>query len=354
MKVHKRWIFDWLVSGFYITVAFFASEAIEATYTNAPLIPMIFTLAVFLTALSTHGYIYGFVASLGSVLLVNYAFIFPFNKFNFVIAENVLTALVMLAVTTITSTLTTRLRQQEQLRAESEKEFMRANLLRAISHDLRTPLTSIYGASSAIMENYDVLSKAQQIKLLSEMKEDSEWLIRMVENLLSITRIGKEEGAPLVKVPVVLEELTEEVLTKFHKYYPNQSILVRIPDEFIRIPMDALLIEQVIMNLLENAVQHAHGMTKLEFRIYLQGDKAIFEVEDDGFGISEDTIENLFGGNNFKKSENIGDHKKSLGIGLSVCATIIKAHGGEIMAENKVGGGALFQFTLPGKEGLDE
>ena len=354
MKVHKRWIYDWLVSGFYIAIAFIVSEAIEARYTTAPLIPMIFTLAVFLTALSTHGYIYGFVASLGSVLIVNYAFIFPFYKFNFVIAENIMTALVMLAVTTITSTLTTRLRHQEQLRAESEKEFMRANLLRAISHDLRTPLTSIYGASSAIMENYDVLSKAQQIKLLSEMKEDSEWLIRMVENLLSITRIGNEEGASLVKVPVVLEELTEEVITKFHKYYPNQKISVRIPEEFIRISMDALLIEQVLMNLFENAVQHAHGMKKLEFYIYLQGEEAVFEVVDDGLGISEDTMENLFDGNNDKKSGNIGDHKRSLGIGLSVCATIIKAHGGEIMAENRVGGGALFRFTLPGKEGVDE
>ena len=354
MKVHKRWIYDWLVSGFYITIAFYVSKVIEARYTTAPLIPIIFTLAVFLTALSTHGYIYGFVVSLTSVLIVNYAFIFPYYKFNFVIAENILTTLVMLAVTTITSTLTTRLRQQEQLRAESEKEFMRANLLRAISHDLRTPLTSIYGASSAIMENYDVLSKAQQIKLLSEMKEDSEWLIRMVENLLSITRIGNEEGASLVKVPVVLEELIEEVLTKFHKYYPTQKISIRIPEEFIRIPMDALLIEQVLMNLFENAVQHAHGMKKLELYIYLQGEKAVFEVADDGLGISEDTMEHLFEGNNDKKSDNIGDHKRSLGIGLSVCATIIKAHGGEIMAENRVSGGALFRFTLPGKEGVDE
>lgn len=354
MKIHRRWIFDWLVSGFFVAVAFFASKLVEAAYTTAPVIPMIFTLAVFLTALTTHGYIYGIVASLGSVLVVSYAFVFPFNKFDFVIAENVLIALVIFVVTTITSTLTTRLRQQEQLRAESEKEFMRANLLRAISHDLRTPLTSIYGASSAIMENYDVLSKAQQMKLLGEMKEDSEWLIRMVENLLSVTRIGKEAGASLVKVPVVLEELTEEVLSKFHKYYPAQKVSVEIPEEFIRVDMDAMLIEQVLINLFENAVQHAHGMTKLEFRIYMMEDNAVFEVADNGLGISEDTMENLFHGKTDKSFISIGDHKRSLGIGLSVCTTIIKAHGGEITAENREGGGALFRFTLPGKEGVDE
>lgn len=122
----------------------------------------------------------------------------------------------MLAVAVFTSTLNSRIRDQEKLRTENEKERMRGNLLRAISHDLRTPLTSIYGSSSTLISKYDALPKEQQLKLLGEIQEDSEWLIRMVENLLSVTRI---DGAKVevVKTPTVLDELIDSVLMKFSK-----------------------------------------------------------------------------------------------------------------------------------------
>ena len=117
----------------------------------------------------------------------------------------------MLLVAVSTSTLNSRIRDQENLRAESEKERMRGNLLRAISHDLRTPLTSIYGSASTLISKKDALSEEQQLKLLGEIQEDSEWLIRMVENLLAVTRI---DGAKvkIVKTPIVLDELIDSVL----------------------------------------------------------------------------------------------------------------------------------------------
>ena len=120
----------------------------------------------------------------------------PFRIFrlDFTMPESVLSGIIMLAVTVMTGTLTAKLKAQERLRAESEREKMRANLLRAVSHDLRTPLTSIYGSCSAIIENYDRLSPERQRKLLGEIREDAEWLIQMVENLLSVTRIGGGEG----------------------------------------------------------------------------------------------------------------------------------------------------------------
>lgn len=122
----------------------------------------------------------------------------------------------MMVVAVSTSTLNIRIRDQEKLRSENEKERMRGNLLRAISHDLRTPLTSIYGSSSTLLSKYDELPKEQQLKLLGEIQEDSEWLIRMVENLLSVTRI---DGAKVkvVKTPTVLDELIDSVLMKFSK-----------------------------------------------------------------------------------------------------------------------------------------
>ena len=296
-------------------------------------IPMLFVLAVFLIALGTDGYAYGVVASLLSVLAVNFAFTAPYFTLSLTLPENIVGAV-------STSTLTVTRRRQEQIRSETARETMRANLLRAISHDLRTPLTTIYGSCSAIIENYDRLPKAQQIKLLGEVREEAEWLIRMVENLLSVTRIDGGR-VQIVKTPTVLEELIDSVLIKFRKRYPGQAVAVTIPDEFVSIPMDAVLIEQVLINLLENAVQHAAGMQKLELKVRCEGDRAVFAVEDDGCGIPREKIGELFNG----RMDGADGHK-NMGIGLSVCATIIKAHGGAITAENRPGGGAAFRFWL--------
>ena len=172
---------------------------------------LIFMLAVFVTSMYTEGYAWGVAASLISVLAVNFAFLSPYFAFNFTLSENLFSGLVMLVVSIMTSTLTTRIKKQEQLRMESEKEKMRANLLRAVSHDLRTPLTSIYGACSTVIENYDSLDKEKTIKLLGEACSDAQWLTRMVENLLSVTRIDSEK-VTVQKTPTVLDELLDTVL----------------------------------------------------------------------------------------------------------------------------------------------
>ena len=219
---------------------------------------LIFMLAVFVTSMYTEGYVWGVAASLISVLAVNFAFLSPYFAFNFTLSENLFSGLVMLVVSIMTSTLTTRIKKQEQLRMESEKEKMRANLLRAVSHDLRTPLTSIYGACSTVIENYDSLDKAKTIKLLGEACSDAQWLTRMVENLLSVTRIDSEK-VTVQKTPTVLDELLDAVLVKFRKRYPDIQVELETPDAFIVIPMDSMLIQQVLMNLLENAALHAEG-----------------------------------------------------------------------------------------------
>ena len=251
----------------------------------------------------------------------------------------------MLVVAVSTSTLNSRIRDQENLRAESEKERMRGNLLRAISHDLRTPLTSIYGSASTLISKRNALSEGQQLKLLGEIQEDSEWLIRMVENLLAVTRI---DGAKvkIVKTPIVLDELIDSVLMKFSKKHPNQKVITQIPAEFVDIPMDSILIEQVLLNFLENAVFHAKGMTELKLSVSLAGDKAIFEVADNGCGIPEDILDKIFTGCYKKSAAPIDGTRSNMGIGISVCAAIIKAHGSEIFVENRKGGGAVFRFSL--------
>ena len=305
---------------------------------------LIFMLAVFVTSMYTDGYLWGVLASLASVLAVNFAFFTPYFAFNFTLPENLFSGLVMLAVSIMTSTLTTRVKKQEQLRMETEREKMRANLLRAVSHDLRTPLTSIYGACSTVIENYDSLAKEQKLKLLGEVCSDAQWLNRMVENLLSVTRF--DTGTVSVqKTPTVLEELIDTVLVRFQKRYPKVPVTTYLPDSFIVIPMDSMLISQVLTNLLENAAVHAEGMTQLTLRVFTLGSRAVFEVSDNGCGIPKERLRTLFTG--VLPADTAADSgKHGMGIGLSVCAAIVKAHGGEIQAESKVGEGTSIRFWL--------
>lgn len=317
------------------------------------LIPAIFTLAVFLISMATDGYLYGIIASLLSVLILNFAFALPYFEFNFSIPENLISAVIMLVITVMTCALTAKIKQQEKVKAESDKEKMRANLLRAVSHDLRTPLTTIYGSSSAIIDKYDNLSKEQLLQLAEGINEDSQWLMGMVENLLSVTRIDNA-GVKIIKTPTVLEELIDIVLIRFKKRYPGQKINVEIPEEFITIPMDAVLIEQVIVNILENAVKHAVGMTELNLTVYMKENKAVFEISDDGCGIEKDRLKTIFTGYYEKKNMPADNQKHNMGIGLSVCASIIKAHEGSISAENRPQGGCCFRFSLDLEEEVNE
>ena len=337
-----------ILAGFFVLCL-----VIERYFEASTLVPAIMTLAVFLVSLVTDGFLYGILASLLSVLELNFAFAFPYFAFNFSIPENIISAIIMLVITIMTCTLTTQLKNQEHIRVESAKEKMRGNLLRAVSHDLRTPLTTICGSSSTIVEHYDQLTKAQVIQLANGICDDAEWLVRMVENILSITRIDSD-GVQITKTSTVLEELIDSVLMKFRKRYPDQKIEVDIPDEFISIPMDAVLIEQVIINILENAMQHAAGMTKLELSVFREGQKAVFEIRDNGCGIEKDRLQNIFKDYFEMKDAPVDHQKKSMGIGLAVCASIIRAHNGAITASNRKDGGCCFRFTLDLERNEDE
>jgi two-component system sensor histidine kinase KdpD len=220
-----------------------------------------------------------------------------------------------------------------------------------VSHDLRTPLTSIYGACSAILENYDTIPREKKLMLLEDIRSDSQWLNRMVENLLSVTRVDADT-VRLSKHSVVLEELIDALLVKFHKHYPQQHVQVVIPENFVSIPMDPVLIEQVLMNLLENAVFHAKGMKNLWLRVEVKAGKALFSVADDGCGIPEDKFPQLFKGLQ-ERGSRADSGRSNMGIGLSVCQTIIQAHGGELKAGNQPEGGAVFRFALDMEEAED-
>ena len=344
---------DTLITFAILGLCFGASVLMQDYFDIPEQVTTTFAFGIFLISLLTDGYLYGLGAALASVLLINYAFTFPFFAVNFIIPSNFFSAVVMMVISVLTSALTTKLKRAEAAKAESEKERMRANLLRAISHDLRTPLTAIYGSSTVLRENGANLSPEQTDKMLQGIQEDAQWLVQMVENLLSITRIDSG-NVRITKIPTALDELIDSVIVKFRGRYPKQKIDLEMPDDLVIIPMDALLIQQVLINILENAVQHGGRIIRIVLRVTETKGQAVFEIADDGHGIAEDRLPHIFTGLYAAENRSVDTAKRNAGIGLSVCATIIRAHGGTIQAENAATGGAVFRFTLKTEESTDE
>ena len=311
-------------------------------------VPLIYVLAVLLISRFTEGYLYGVFAAVAAVVCVNYIFTYPYFAVDFTIAGYPITFLVMLAVAIITSALMTQIKKQEQIRREIEKEKMRANLLRAVSHDIRTPLTSIAGSATGIIENKEHLPKEQEMELLYNIQEDAQWLVRIVENLLSITRMNAD-GAKLETQEELAEDVISGAIVKFQKRFPEVNIQANTPDEVLLVPMDAILIEQVLLNLMENAVIHGKTTSKLIINLIVREQNAVFTVEDNGEGIRGNILPVIFEGNIGSHDEGESDKKRNMGNGLSVCVSIIKAHKGTMKAENKPEGGARMTFTLPVK-----
>lgn len=316
-------------------------------------VSMIFVLAVFLISWLTDGYLYGSVTSVLAVLLVNYVFTYPYYEFNMSISGYPLTFVSMIIVSLMTSTMTARLKEQEKLRAETDRVRMRANLLRAISHDLRTPLTSIIGAISTVLEHDEELEREEEAHLLKDCKEEAEWLVRMVENLLSVTKISSGGAAQLRKKPEMVEEIVAEAVQKFKRHFPEEKVKVKVPEELLMVPMDALLIKQVISNLLSNAALHSGAVEPTEVSVYQKRNRVWFSVRDYGHGLTDEEWERMSQGD-FNRSGQQGDGSRGMGIGLSVCDTIVRAHQGELEAGNVPGGGAQFRFWLPAGEAQGE
>lgn len=311
---------------------------------------VVYTLALILTALRTSGYVYGIAAALFCVFAVNYFFTYPYFKFNFFLDGYPVTFIGMLIISVITSATTTALKRQrraiadrEKALVEADREKLRANLLRAVSHDLRTPLTSIISASS-YLENSPELSYAERTEILSNIRDDSQWLLNMVENLLTVTRINNDATDKVKKSPEVVEEVVSEAIQRLRKRLPDIRIRVNMPNDFLMLSMDPTLIEQVLINLLENAFVHSGSADPIDLVIREKEECITFSVRDHGRGIKESQLPYIFEGQQ-GASEN-SDSRKGMGIGLSICKTIIQAHGGQITASNHQNG-AEFTFTLP-------
>ena len=236
-------------------------------------------------------------------------------------------------------------RQQEESKLRIEKERLRNNLLRAISHDLRTPLTGIAGSASFIADSVKNLSEEQILSLVGDIRSDAQWLNNMVENLLNMTRISEGELV-LKKQPEVVDDVVSEAYRRIERLKGERDISINMPDTVMEVPMDGRLVIQVLVNLLDNAVKYTPEHAHIDLRAYPESGYMVFEVSDDGKGIDPSILDKVF--DNFVTAPALsGDAKRGMGIGLGICKSIVEAHGGVIVAMNNDRGGATFKFALP-------
>lgn len=229
---------------------------------------------------------------------------------------------------------------------QAENERFRANLLRAVSHDLRTPLTSISGSASSILNNdFDEETKK---KLISDIYDDSIWLINLVENLLSASRL--DDGKVQLKTePQLVEDIINEAVTHVNRKILNYNLKVELENDFIMVDVDVRLIVQVLINILDNAIKYTDEGTDIIIRSFTKGNKVIIEILDNGLGISKENQECIFD-MFFTSSESKGDSRRGLGLGLALCKSIINAHGGDIYVRNNKPKGTVIGFTLTNVE----
>ncbi len=239
-------------------------------------------------------------------------------------------------------------REKEEAAILAKNEQLRANLLRTISHDLRTPLTSISGSASNLMSNYQKLDDATRMQTFTDIYDDSMWLISLVENLLAVTKI--EEGRVKLNQSVeVMDEVIAEALRHVNRKREEHSIRVSSTQDLILAQIDTKLVVQVLINLVDNAIKYTPAGSGIHIHTEKQDKWVVVSVSDDGPGISDDQKPRIF--EMFYSGANqIADSRRSLGLGLSLCKSIVTAHGGRIWVSDNQPKGAVFTFTLPAGE----
>ncbi len=243
--------------------------------------------------------------------------------------------------------------EKEQATLRIRKEQLRSNLLRSISHDIRTPLTSISGNASNLLSHYKHLDDETLIQIYSDIYDDSEWLINLVENLLSISRI--ENGQmDLHLYPDVINDVIEEALKHIDKDAKNHHIILEPDNDIIIAVMDARLITQVMINLINNSIKNTQTGSEIRIKSQKKGSFVYVSVCDNGPGIPDNIKPHIFDMFNTGQSK-ISDGRRGLGLGLALCRSIVESHKGTITLTDNKPSGCCFTFSLPiGEVSLNE
>ena len=239
-------------------------------------------------------------------------------------------------------------REKEETMVLAENERLRANLLRAVSHDLRTPLTSIMGNADSLMSCGETLDAKTRRQLYSDIYQDAQWLTGMVENLLSASRM-KEGKLDLNMTTELMDDMISEAVTHLSRQLQHYTVNRSRSEELLFVKADARLLVQVVINLLDNAVKYSPEGSTIWIETLAQDGRVIVRIADNGPGIPDDQKNHIF--DLFYSSGNpTGDSRRGLGIGLSLCQSIIKAHDGTISVRDNEPQGAVFEFNLPRDE----
>lgn len=236
--------------------------------------------------------------------------------------------------------------EREQIRLDMESEHLKSTLLRSISHDLRTPLTEISGASSLIAEKIDTLSRDEICKFVTDINTEAEWLTMTVQNILNMTRIS--DGRLSIQQEIEsMDDLISQVATRLPASYDSSRLSIRLPASIVLVHADGNLFVQVLLNLVDNAFKHSGTDSRITLSGSYENGSAIFTVADDGFGIEPSILPHIFKSFVTLPVRN-SDNRRGVGLGLSICKAIVTAHGGTITAANQPQGGAIFTITVPG------
>jgi len=239
-------------------------------------------------------------------------------------------------------------REKEASAILAEQEKLRANLLRTISHDLRTPLTSISGNAGNLLANDEIFDIETRRQIYADIREDSEWLISLVENLLSVSRMGDGKSDIRMSAELVLDVI-DEAVRRTEKNASEHKLTVKENDGILLARMDARLIVQVLINLIDNAIKYTPSGSEIEISAVEKDNEIAITVADNGHGIADEIKPRVFD-MFYTGAEKIADSRRSLGLGLSLCKSIVNAHGGEITVTDNNPHGAVFTFTLPKEE----
>ena len=312
----------------------------------------VYILGVLIISIITSSWMYSFLASVISVLAFNFMFTIPRFTLRAYDPSYPVTFGIMFLVALITGSLASRMkeyaRESAQAAMQIEKEQLRADLLRSISHDLRTPLTSISGNASNLLSNENEFSQETRMQIYGDIYDDSMWLIKLVENLLSVTRI--EDGRMDLRMSAeLMDEVIAEAMRHTDRNRDGRKIEVSSDEEFILGKMDARLIVQVVINLVDNAVKYTPEGAQIRIHTGKKDGMVVVSVSDTGPGIPDEQKSKVF--DMFYTGTNrAADGRRSLGLGLGLCRSIIRAHGGEIWVSDNKPQGAVFTFTLPAEE----
>ena len=310
----------------------------------------VYILGTLLTSLFTKSYFCGFLSSFSSVLLFNFCFTEPRLTLHAYERGYPVTFAIMLIVSIITVTLAIQnirnAEEKERAAVRAKNEQLRADLLRTISHDLRTPLTSISGNASNLISNYEMMDAPTRKQTFLDIYNDSMWLINLVENILSISRI--EDGRMNLSISTELvSEVFEEALRHTNRHSAQHTITVQMADDLLLAHMDAKLVVQVLINLVDNAIKYSPEHSKITIRLQKRTGFVRIEIEDQGIGIPQSEYHKIF--QRFYRGTAPEVREKSgTGIGLYLSRQIIEQHGGTItVASGKVRKGSTFLIQLP-------